>query len=129
MDNPYTAPLPKTTKNKKMNSYVSVLSKGDTSWSIFGAQTDSASTAGYLAGIRYLNNSNFVDDVPSSVLVSPTVSISIKQNSKPDILVKAFQHPVHQWIVNSSENPQSYFAEKELVDKLFVSRDKLLQGN
>lgn len=103
-----------------------VLTKVDSNWSIFGAQTDSASTASYLSGIRYVSNSNFVDDVPASALVSPTVSITIKQNSKPDIFVKAFQHPVHQWIVNSSENPQSFFADVELIGKLFVGREKLL---
>jgi hypothetical protein len=100
-----------------------VLTKVDSTWSIFGAPTDSASTASYLSDIRFVNNSNFVDDVPATALVSPTVSMSIKQNGKPDIFVKAFQHPLHQWIINSSENPQSYFADESLMEKLFVGRD------
>ncbi len=103
-----------------------VLTKMDSVWSIFGNLTDSASTASYLSDIRYVNNSNFVDDVPASALVSPTVSMTIRQNGKPDIMVKAFQHPVHKWIVNSSENPLAYFADESLVEELFVGREKLM---
>ena len=103
-----------------------VLSKIDSLWSIHGTQPDSAATANYLSDIRYLNNSNFVDDVPASALVSPTVSMNISQNEKPDIMVKAFQHPVHKWIVNSSDNPLAYFADEELVQKLFIGSGALL---
>ena len=103
-----------------------VLSKIDSVWSIFGNQPDSTAVADYLSDIRYLSNSTFVDDVPASALVSPTVSLNISQNGKPDIMVKAFQHPVHKWIVNSTENPLSYFADEELVEKLFVGSKKLL---
>lgn len=103
-----------------------VLSKIDSVWSIFETQPDSAATASYLSDIRYLSNSNFVDDVPTSALVSPTVSLNISQNGEPDIMVKAFQHPLHKWIINSSVNPQSYFADEELVKKLFVGSGKLL---
>lgn len=103
-----------------------VLNKIDSVWSVFGSQADSAATATYLSDIRFLNNSNFVDDVPPSALVSPTVSMNIKQTGKADILVRAFQHPVHSWIVNSSANPASYFADEELVSKLFVGSSKLL---
>lgn len=103
-----------------------VLTKVDSLWSIFGNQTDSASTASYLSDIRYVTNSNFVDDVPASALVSPTVSLNIRQNGQPDIMVKAFQHPIHKWIVNSSVNPQSYFADEKLIDEIFVGKGKLL---
>ena len=103
-----------------------VLTKVDSVWSIFGNQTDSASTASYLSDIRYVTNSNFVDDVPASALVSPTVSLNIRQNRQPDIMVKAFQHPIHKWIVNSSVNPQSYFADEKLIDEIFVGQAKLL---
>jgi hypothetical protein len=103
-----------------------VLSKIDSTWSIFGSPPDSASVASYLSDIRYVNNSNFVDDVPASALVSPTVSMNISQNSQPDIMVKAFQHPLHKWIIHSSENPLSYFADEELVKKLFVGSEKLI---
>jgi hypothetical protein len=103
-----------------------VLNKIDSVWSVFGNQADSAATAGYLSDIRNLTNSNFVDDVPPTALVSPTVSMNIKQNGKADIMVRAFQHPVHAWIINSSENPASYFADETLVNKLFVGSGKLL---
>lgn len=103
-----------------------VLSRVDSVWSIFGSPVDSAATASLLSDIRHVSNSNFVDDVPSTALVSPTVSMNIKQNGKADIMVKAFQHPVHKWIINSSENPISFFADEELVNKLFVGSKRLL---
>jgi hypothetical protein len=52
--------------------------------------------------------------------------MNIKQNGKADIMIRAFQHPVHTWIVNSSENPDAYFADETLVNKLFVGSGKLL---
>jgi len=103
-----------------------VLTRQDSTWSIFGTQADSASVASYLSGIRYVSNSNFVDDVPPTALVSPTVSMSIKQNGKADIEVRAFQHPVHKWIVHSSANPDSYFGDESLIEKLFVGSEQLL---
>jgi hypothetical protein len=103
-----------------------VLTKVDSTWSIFGTRTDSASIASYLSDIRYVSNSNFVDDVPATALVSPTISLNIRQNDKPDIMVKAFQHPIHKWIINSSANPQSYFADEKLIDEIFIGKEKLL---
>ena len=103
-----------------------VLSKIDSAWSIYGNQPDSAATASYLSDLRYVNSSDFVDDVPSSALVSPTLSMNIKQNGKADVMIKSFQHPVHKWIINSSENPLAYFADEELVKKLFVGKGELL---
>ena len=106
-----------------------VLSKADSIWNIFGNQPDSASVASYLSDIRYVNSSNFVDDVPSSALVSPTVSMNISQANEADIMVKAFQHPEHKWIIHSSDNPSAYFADEELLKKLFVGREKLMTGS
>lgn len=103
-----------------------VLARANSTWTIFGNQADSASVAKYLSGIRYVNSSGFVDDVPPTALVSPAVSMKIQQNGKADIEVKAFQHPIHKWIVQSSENPASYFADEKLADMLFVSSKTLL---
>jgi hypothetical protein len=106
-----------------------VLSKIASTWSIFGSPTDSAATASLLSDIRNVNNTNFVDDVASTALVSPTVSMNIKQNGKADIMVKAFQHPIHKWIINSSENPISFFADEELSNKLFIGSKKLMTNS
>jgi hypothetical protein len=106
-----------------------VLSKVDSVWTVFGSAADSASVAGYLSGIRYVNNSNFVDDVPPTALVSPTVSLRISHGGRADIEVKAYQHPEYKWIVHSSENPESYFGDETLIEKLFVGQRALLAGN
>ena len=105
-----------------------VLNKVDSAWLIFENPADSAAAASYLSDISFVTSSKFVDDVPSTALVSPTLSVSIKQIGKPDVLVKAFQHPVHKWIINSSENPLSYFADEKIVEEIFVSRRELLEG-
>lgn len=102
-----------------------ILSKTNGKWSVFGNATDSAATVGYLNAIRYLNSSNFVDDVPAAALISPTVSMTIKQAGKADIEIKAYQHPIHKWIIHSSENSSSYFADEATVNKLFIGSEKL----
>ncbi len=103
-----------------------VLTRQDSVWFIGSQVADSASTAGYLSDIRYVSNSDFVDDVPASALVSPTLSVVISEKNKPDVMIKAFQHPVYQWIVNSSLNPESYFASQEIFDEIFVPKGQLL---
>ncbi len=102
-----------------------VLNREDDKWSIFGVSADSASVAEYLSDIRYINGTDFVDDVPPTALVSPTVSLRIVQNGIADVEVKAFRHPLHKWILHSSENPASYFADEKLVERIFVGRQKL----
>lgn len=102
-----------------------VLSKIDSVWNIAGTTVDSASVAEYLSGIRTINNSNFVDDVQPTALVSPTVSLTIHQNGSADVEVKAYQHPTYKWIIHSSENPMSYFSDAQLMDKLFVGSKSL----
>lgn len=99
-----------------------VLLKADSLWIINGQLTDSAATASYMSDIRYVNNSNFVDDVPPGSLVSPTMSIIIVENGNAEVTIKAFQHPVHKWIINSSTNPESYFADDALYNELFISK-------
>jgi hypothetical protein len=101
------------------------LSKIDSVWSIAGMVADSAAVADYLNDIRYINNSNFVDDVPPAALVSPTLSMKIKQAESADIELKAYQHPTYKWIIHSSENPMSYFADEQLIEKLFVGSKSL----
>jgi hypothetical protein len=98
----------------------------DSLWYIGSQLADSASTANYLGDIRYVSNSGFVDDVPASALVSPTLSMVIKEKNKPEITIKAFKHPTHQWIIHSSVNPDSYFSSDEIFAELFVSKGDLL---
>ncbi len=102
-----------------------VLSQMDAGWSVAGTEADSTAVADYLSDIRYINNSNFVDDVPSAALVSPTFSMKINQAESAEIELKAYQHPTYKWILHSSENPASYFADEQLMEKLFVGSKSL----
>lgn len=102
-----------------------VLSQIDSVWNIAGTVIDSAAVADYLSSLRNVNNSNFVDDVPQTALVSPTVSMKIQQSEGAEIEIRAYQHPTYKWIIHSSENPMSYFADEQLIEKLFVGSKKL----
>jgi hypothetical protein len=66
-----------------------------------------------------------VDDVPQTALVSPTVSMKIRQREGAEIEIRAYQHPTYKWIIHSSENPMSYFADEQLIEKLFVGSKRL----
>ncbi len=103
-----------------------VLNKIDSIWNINGILPDSAAVEKYLSDIKFVNGSSFVDDIPSSALVTPTMSMNLKHNGKADVVIKAFQHPIHKWIINSSENPITYFADEELVNRLFIRKKTLI---
>ncbi len=103
-----------------------VLSRADSIWQIGGVQTDSAATAEYMRDIRYLNSSVFVDDVTPESLGAPILEINVIENGKPEISIKAWQHPQHHWVINSSTNSETYFKGDEIIDKLFINNEKLL---
>ncbi len=105
-----------------------VLSRADSIWQIGGVQTDSAATAEYMRDIRHLTSSSFVDDVAPSGLGAPFMQVVIKEGNAPKIIVKAWRHPQHYWVINSSQNPETYFSDADIVDKLFVNKDQLLKN-
>lgn len=102
------------------------LDKVDSMWVVGNALADSAATASFLNGLSHVNNRSFVDDIEPAAMTTATLSMTVKESGKPDVVIKAFPHPVHKWVINSSVNPDSYFSEQSLFDKLFVSRQKLL---
>lgn len=101
----------------------------DSKWVVNDQTTDSTATASYLSDISYVNNSNFVDEVTPASLVSPTMSAVFVLNNNMETTIKAFQHPVHQWIIQSSSNPENYYSGSELFNELFVGKKKILNSS
>ncbi len=101
-------------------------------WVIEGVQSDSASTQTFINSVRFLSGTDFVDDISRSALGPPIYSVLIAMGGADGILVEAFSHPVHNWVLNSSHNANSWFSdpERKLVDKLFPAAEQLLDlGN
>lgn len=85
---------------------------------------DQTEVSSYLSTLGSLKGTNFVDRSPSSM--SPAMQLSIQTSSKGIIEVKAFSDAEHEYLIQSSQNPESYFSGKSegLFEKIFVNRSK-----
>lgn len=98
-------------------------------WTIDGLPTDSAATAKYLTSIQRVYSSDFAD---ASSLKSnePDYSLDIVSNLKgASVQINAFKaDTTNQYLLSSSLNEGTYFSGKKskLMDKLFISKDKLM---
>jgi len=88
------------------------------------ASLDQIEVSSYLTGINALKGTDFVDRKPSTM--SPDMQLSIQTSSAGIIEIKAFSDPEHGYLIQSSQNPESYFSGKSegLFDKIFVSKGK-----
>ena len=104
-----------------------ILNQSDDSWYIGGDPADSASVASYLSGLRYLNGTDFVDDVEHTALINPTFSVRIRSRDMPeDIFLEAYSHPSYGYILHSSFNPGAYFADDNLMGKIYKGQSEFL---
>jgi hypothetical protein len=102
------------------------ITKTDNKWMAGSQPLDSASVAKYFNDIRYINSSDFVDDVPAGALTTPALSVVFVENNGHEISVQVYQHPTHKWILHSSLNPESYFSDEKAMKKMLRSRQSLL---
>lgn len=84
-----------------------VLSKKDSAWYIGGGKVSADSVQRYLNGLQYKSPDHFADDFQPQT--SPDRSLSISGPSQPLATVKAWKLPDGSWVLNSSQNPDSYF--------------------
>lgn len=103
------------------------LEKIEGEWTMNTRILDSTTVAGFINDIRHMNSSGFVDDVPATALYNPTQTIVFTEKNGDETTIKAFQHPTHKWILHSSLNPDSYFSDKSIMDKLFRDKDSFLK--
>jgi hypothetical protein len=84
-----------------------VVSKKDSSWYIGSSKISTDSVERYLGNLHYKDLNQFADDFqPSS---SPDRSLSISGRSQQLATVKAWKTADGRWVLNSSQNPDSYF--------------------
>ncbi len=102
-----------------------VLEKQGEEWYIGSQSADSSQVADYLSDLRFISSTEFVDDVKPVSLISPTFVVDIKTSNQEDQRLEAFQHPVHGFIFHSSYNPESYFSDEKLKERVFVGMVQL----
>ena len=99
----------------------------DNKWYIGNNPADSANTASFLSGLRYLNGSDFVDDVEPTALINPTLSVLIQANGMDeDVKLDAYSHPQYGYILHSSYNSKAYFSDENMLTKVFKGQSELL---
>lgn len=104
-----------------------ILNKTDDKWYMGNVQADSTSVASYLSGLRYMNGSDFVDDVEPATLINPTLSVQINaSNLMEEVKLEAYSHPMYGYILHSSNNPKAYFTDDNLFSKIFKGQAELL---
>jgi len=81
--------------------------------------------------LRNVYSDKFADDVSKTNLSNKVFTMVIEFSRSEKIEIDAYQHPTHQWVLNSSLNPESYFASDDqiVVKKLFVSKGRFLLEN
>ncbi|MEQ9376465.1 MAG: DUF4340 domain-containing protein [Imperialibacter sp.] len=92
------------------------LSKTDGKWLLDGHPADSANTAKYLQGIAYLSNRNFADDF--NPIGSPLYSVTYLVKSGNPLKMEGYV-PNGELVVRSDSNPEEYFKDAALSDKVF----------
>jgi hypothetical protein len=102
-----------------------VMKRNNNRWMVEGQAVDSASAAEYLNTIQNLNGSSFAD-LQNPDMSNPTYKATISGEENIEVAAKKIGGA---WVVHSSQNQASYFSDSKgsIRDKLFVSRDSLLQ--
>ncbi len=97
-------------------------------WTVNGQPADSAAMASYLSVLPYRRYSSFVDGYTPPAQADYQIMIEGK-NMSP-VVIKAFRDEKNHFVMHSSQNPESWFADKDssIFKLLFVPRSKLLTG-
>jgi len=108
-----------------------VLKTIDDNWVIDGNSTDSASTVRTLRSFRFVSGRDFVDDINFGESGTELLTLTLNLKSEEDIVVKAYSHPQHQWILNSTLNPEAYFSDdgNNLIKKLYKYQQEYFANN
>jgi hypothetical protein len=94
-------------------------------WQLNGTQADSLKTVNFLTRLANLSNTNFRDDIKIDPSTPPTFSLNITTKELQFIEVKGFKDST-TFLINSSQNPDTWFDGNSLSNTLFVSKSSLL---
>lgn len=107
-----------------------VLKKENGKWDIESLEIDSDKVEQYLNDLTYLSNSSFADNY--SPAASPFMWITVEGNNRSSpVTIKAFAaDSTHQFIINSSYNPDAYFsaAKGNLTGRIFKKQEDFLMA-
>lgn len=97
------------------------LTKKDSSWYIGSARVATDSVNRYLGGLTGFDLTDFADGFTASG--SPERSIGFEGKAGPLAIVNAWRKPGGGWVVNSSQNAESYFSISDSVMERDLWRD------
>jgi len=104
------------------------LSRMGDHWEINGVQTDSTKTVDYLKELRRITSASFVDRQRPAVDADPLSSLTIRSHGTEDVFIQLFDGPGGGQILHSSQNPENYFVDTAVVNKVFVGEEEFLKG-
>ncbi|NOY36402.1 MAG: DUF4340 domain-containing protein [Chlorobi bacterium] len=103
-----------------------VVQYADSLWNVEGAPADSAGMANYLADWTFRRYADFADnyDPPAN----PDFQITAEGNNMDPVVIKAYRDPRYHFVMNSSMNPETWFADKDssIYKMFFVPKAKFL---
>jgi hypothetical protein len=101
--------------------------KSDTVWIIEGINADSASMASYLNTLSRKSNSAFTDSF--TPVIGPDYQLTINGINMSPVIIKAYRRGENEFIMNSSQNPDSYFIvpRSGLFGSIFKSKSELIK--
>ena len=104
-----------------------VLIKNQNEWKIGEMETDSVSTASYLAGLQNITKREFVDDFDSNS--TPIYTMTIRLRDIDPINISCFVKDDENYILHSSMNEDAYFdsGNFDLFNKLLISQLELIE--
>lgn len=102
------------------------LMKTNDDWQVNGTAADSVRKADYLKELHRITSSSFVDQQRPSPNTPPTSSLTIQSNGAGDVLLELFHGAGGEQILHSSQNPENFFADTAVVNKLFVPRESFV---
>jgi hypothetical protein len=104
-----------------------VLQKENNQWQVSGEAADSASVEKYLNNISKLSSFTIVDEEQLQLDV-PSHQVVIEGNNlQSPVMLSAYPESGNQYIVHSSENPETYFRSEDngLFEKIFIPGNQL----
>jgi hypothetical protein len=112
--------------NYAADSAFQLLKGAGNQWMFSDSSAINASEASsFVTQLANTNGTEFIDSAPN--LTSPTYQMMIQSNTSP-VEIKAYQDVIHNYIITSSANPGTWFADRDgsIVEKIFVSKNKFL---
>jgi hypothetical protein len=102
------------------------LTKLNNKWYIDNIETDSTGTANYLRTLSNFSKNNFADESNVTSEQSATYKLTISNNNLEFIELKAFKDS-DNFVITSSQNPETKFDGKTFLKTLFVNKELLLK--